>query len=79
MFPFPASKRDALGNILASCRDEGKDPALVFSMICFDEKVLCMCQAGYFQHIFPVTRYHHFIRTMNITLQGQIYSSIRPY
>ena len=44
MVPFPPSKRDVLGAILASCRDEGKDPALVFSMICYDGKVLCMCQ-----------------------------------
>ena len=44
LVPFPPSKRDALGAILASCRDEGKDPALVFSMICYDGKVLCMCQ-----------------------------------
>ena len=44
LVPFPPSKRDALGAILSSCRDEGKDPALVFSMICYDGKVLCMCQ-----------------------------------
>lgn len=54
LFPFPASKRDALGNILASCRDEGKDPALVFSMICFDEKVLCMCQDKYIPQFDPI-------------------------
>ena len=47
LVPFPPSKRDALGAILSSCRDEGKDPALVFSMICYDGKVLCMCQVKY--------------------------------
>ena len=46
LVPFPPSKRDALGAILSSCRDEGKDPALVFSMICYDGKVLCMCQVN---------------------------------
>ena len=62
LVPFPPSKRDALGAILSSCRDEGKDPALVFSMICYDGKVLCMCQVKYLiKCIF--FKFHVFSRT----------------
>ena len=66
LVPFPPSKRDALGAILSSCRDEGKDPALVFSMICYDGKVLCMCQVKYL------------IKTIYFIFLGQIHSYIRP-
>jgi len=54
LVPFPPSKRDALGAILSSCRDEGKDPVLVFSMICYDGKVLCMCQDKYIPTFDPI-------------------------
>ena len=42
--PLQASKRDQIGSILSSCRDPGEEPGLVFSLLCLDSRVLCMCQ-----------------------------------
>jgi len=44
LVPLQASKRDQIGSILSSCRDPGDQPGLVFSLLCLDSRVLCMCQ-----------------------------------
>ena len=69
LVPFASSKRDQIGSILASCRDcpdKGQEPALVYSMLCYDGKVLAMCQVRYLNN------------SQRFTVLGQIYSKLWP-
>jgi len=58
LVPLNSSKRDQIGSILAGCRDSPIDksiePGLVYSMLCYDGKVLAMCQDKYIPTFDPV-------------------------
>lgn len=54
LVPLSAAKRDAIGSILSSCRDPGTDPGLVFSLLCIDSRVLCMCQDKHLPKFHPI-------------------------